>query len=761
MSSAVDEDTVQTVQAGRETIAGMLSSAQTHLQKAFIAFVIGMMGTIWAMRVYVWELLEANTKSRMEGNVAEATDIIVRTPFDVILLQVKIGIVVGILFALPVIVYYGREAIIERADSTIPINQRRAAAFGLIVVSLFTAGVAYAYGVFFPYMFEFLAGNAYSAGIKPSYGIVEYTEFILLLTLSFGLAAQLPMVMAVLSYTEIIPYETFRDKWKYAVLGIVVFGAVFSPPDPFTQVMWAMPLVILYGASLALVKLVTNVKRAGQAEDPVEAQKFQRRGRHLALAVVLSAVGSVLFLSTGGPTVLNQMILPDLPAVIRPDWQFVAGDPLDRALVAAQVAVATLLLGIAFNTLRVLRSPVQPRYHERSANGVAATGSDSAAGDDGPAPASAGAPADIDLTELDEAGVHAAPPEAFLSMTEEEALATAREAMDDDRPETAQAILDRFDAFEEQREQAQTEEAAAADPAEEDDSGSPITGTAAGMMNAFTEDETTEEEVGGYIYDIQFILSSLTSKMFRIVGLMMTVFVGVFVWLYQGGIGEIRNSLYTQVPELQEQAAQQTGSATSEVVALHPVEVLIFEVQVSGILAIVIAMPMILYYAWPALEERGLVNRGSVSRSAFYIWGGLLVGSLIGGSLLGFFVIAPELFSYFVNDAKLAGVVVAYRVRNFFWLTLSLTIGVGLLANIPMTMWLFHFKGLIPFESMYRRWRVVIIAVFAIAGAFTPKGVLTMLLFALPVALSYLFGLGVLWVVTLPGRLRGRGGSPA
>jgi sec-independent protein translocase protein TatC len=46
-------------------------------------------------------------------------------------------------------------------------------------------------------------------------------------------------------------------------------------------------------------------------------------------------------------------------------------------------------------------------------------------------------------------------------------------------------------------------------------------------------------------------------------------------------------------------------------------------------------------------------------------------------------------------------------------------------------------------------------------GVNAPKGVLTMLLFALPVALSYLFGLGVLWVVTLPGRLRGRGGSPA
>jgi len=766
MSSAVDEDTVQTVQAGRETIAGVLSSAQTHLQKAFIAFVIGMMGTIWAMRAFVWKFLEANTKSRMGPKTAEATDIVVRTPFDVILLQVKIGLAVGILFAVPVLLYYGREAILDRADSSIPINTQRVVGFAVVSVALFVGGVIYAYGVFFPYMFEFLASNANQAGVKPSYGIVEYTEFILLLTLSFGLAAQLPMAMAVLSYTEIIPYETFRDKWKYAVLGIFVFGAVFSPPDPFTQIMWALPLVALYGASLGLAKLITNIKRAGQAADSVESRKFRRRGRNLALALVLAFVGTVLVLSTGGPTVANEYLLPVLPDMLRPAGEFVAGDPLARVWVAVQATAVVALLGIIYNTVRVLQSPVQPRRADRQSTATVAD----ADADGEPAPASAGGPADLDLDELDAAGVRAAPPEAFLSLTEDEALAHAKRAMDDDQPDKAQLILDRFDELDAEREDADAAGAAGDAAAAEgesadsdDESGSLLTGTAAGMMDPFTEDETTEEEIGGYFYDLQFIVSSLTSKLFRIVGLMIAVFVGVFVWLYSGGIGKIRDLFLAQVPETlrPEDASTEALDATGEIIALHPVEVLIFEVQVSTILAVVVALPLILYYAWPALEERGLVAQGKVSRSVFFVWGGCLVAGLIGGSLLGFFVIAPELISYFVADAKAAGMIVSYRLRNFFWLIFSLTIGIGLLANIPVTMLLFHRSGVLSFRSMMNRWRVIVLVIFAVAGVATPNGILTMLLFAAPISVAYLIGLGLLWAVTLPGRLRGRGGSPA
>ncbi len=64
MSSAVGEDTIQTVAAGRETLGALLSSVQTHLQKVFIVFVIGFMGSFYALRIWIWDFLEATAKPR-------------------------------------------------------------------------------------------------------------------------------------------------------------------------------------------------------------------------------------------------------------------------------------------------------------------------------------------------------------------------------------------------------------------------------------------------------------------------------------------------------------------------------------------------------------------------------------------------------------------------------------------------------------------------------------------------------------------------
>ncbi|QSG04267.1 twin-arginine translocase subunit TatC [Natranaeroarchaeum sulfidigenes] len=769
MSSAVDEDTAQTIAEGRETIGGILTGAQKHLQKAFMAFVIGMMATIWAMRIYVWDFLEANTTSRMSEAVAANTDIVVRTPFDVILLQIKIGLVVGALCTIPVLVYYGRDAILERAEESIPINQRRIAGFVIAILGLFVGGIVYAYAFFFPFMFDFLATNATNAGIKPSYGIVRYTEFIILLTLSFGLAAQLPLAMAVLSYTEIVSYETFRDKWKYAVLGIFVFGMIFSPPDPFTQIMWGVPLVTLYAASLGLAKVITNIKRAGQAPDPVESGKFRRKAGVVGVATISVFVSTLAFLALGGIELLNAQLLPRLPDLLHPGSDIAVGGTLAQTITALQAGILTGLLGIAYYTLEILKAPVQPKYSERGVGG--------------PAPASAGDPAEIDLGELDAAGIRSAPPEAFAELSENEALGHAQTAMEADNPEKAQAILDRFDEAEEAREAAEDADAATADtdgtPDEEDDSDI-VTDTATGMLNPFFSEEKDEDDIGGYFYDIRFIVESLTSKMFRIFGVFTVVFVGLFMWLYSGGIGLIREQFLARVPpELRTEVQEATGegvarptylpgveinetfAATDEVIALHPVEVLIFEVQVSGIIAFMAVLPMILYYAWPALEERGLVSDNAGSRSVFYTWGAYLFASLIGGSLLGFFFIAPAIISWLVADAVDAGMIVAFRLRNFFWMVFFLTAGIGLLANIPMTMWLFARNNIISFEAMYSRWRIVTITIFALSAAFSPGGLFTMLLLAIPIALAYLIGLAILWMLTLPRRKLRRGGTPS
>jgi len=239
-----------------------------------------------------------------------------------------------------------------------------------------------------------------------------------------------------------------------------------------------------------------------------------------------------------------------------------------------------------------------------------------------------------------------------------------------------------------------------------------------------------------------------------------------FWWLYQGGLGQIKASFFSRIdPAVLEAAAQGSDpspSAANYIIALHPVEQLIFEVKVSVIIGAMFAVPMTLYYAYPALKERGLTVGGD--RRVFLVWGGSLLGAAGLGFGLGFFYVAPNIISFLVEDALAAGpngMIISYRLNAFFWLVIFTTAGVGVLADIPVSMILFHYGGLISFQTMYDRWRVVVVTIFALAGYFLPGGVLTMLIVSVPIALAYWVGLALLWVLTLTGRLGGGGGGEA
>jgi len=416
MSSALDEDTQQTLADGRAAAGAMLRSAQKDLQKVFLVFLAGFMGTFYALRLYVWDFLKSVTRAQLSDAAGQEVEIIAQTPFDVILLQAKIGLIVGIVVGIPPLLYFSRDALRERgAWPQAPVDRWKLALIAVLAVGLFSGGVAYGYLVFFPFMFAFLANNALSAGILPTYSIVKWAQFIALLTFSFGFAAQMPLAITALSYAEIVPYETFREKWRYAVVGIFVFGAVFSPPDPFTQVMWAAPLLLLYGASLYLAKVVVTAKRGSERIDA--AATARHHWNVLAGVGVALAAAVYLFYARGGAAAVNGVVAETGLTSYR------------FATALAPPALAALATGVGLVAAVVtLAYFVYAELDETT--GVA--------GD-------AGDPDAIDLLALDEAGVRAAPPEAFDGMTEPEALEAASEAMEADEPGTAQAILDRFD----------------------------------------------------------------------------------------------------------------------------------------------------------------------------------------------------------------------------------------------------------------------------------------------------------------------------
>jgi len=830
MSTGLDQDTMQSIQSGRETLGSMLRKAQKHLQKVFIIWVVGLVGTIYALSNFVWDAVK---QQMIEGT--EAT-IITITPFDVILLQVKIGAVVGILMALPLLIYYSRDTLRERGlwpSDRVPVWKLWG--IGLISAALFIGGVVYSYELFFPLMFDFLAANADAAGFRPDYSIVKWFRFVALLGFSFGLAAQLPLMMSSLSYTGIVPYETFRDRWRVAVVLIFGFGALFSPPDPFTQVMWATPLVGLYVVSLGISKVLVLTKRAG--EEVGARSVIRTRWNKLAAAALVAGAG-VYYVIVSGTFQYVQAFAAWFPSnrltgdIARPDF--------------FGLGVESTALGIAV-VFGLLAAVVVLYYYMVQALDVAAAEA-----------GNYGDPTAIDIEPLSAGAVRAAPVERFEIMEESEALELAQSAMDDDDPEKAEAILDRWDFAQDTQEGQGTaggEGASGDDAADSEEDTNVLTSTTAGVFNAFTEEETTEDDIGGYYYDIAFILDSLTSKAIWFVVIFGLVGGATFLFLYSGipgatpgpmsdsgavvaengsvvaenvtlisdsvsvvrenrtrvadnaalltrfgsgsasqqtallqndsqllynatvynttglaggsaatdgalvrenatvllqnqtridttsGIGIIKNAFVSKLP------AQLQSDVTF--ITLHPVEHLIFIVKFSTILGAFAALPLLLYFAWPAMSSRGLVHG---SRGVMGVWGGTLFASLIGGSLVGFLYVAPTVISWLAELALRNNMIISYRVAKFGWLVLGLTVGIGLLFEIPITMLLFHRGRIISFQTIQKRWRTVTLGVFAISAMVSPKGIFTMFLVAVPVTLFFLVGLGLLWLYTLGGR---------
>ena len=797
MSGAVDEDTRRTIADGRRTLGAMLSTAQRHLQKVFIVFVIGFIGTFYALRLFVWEQLKSDLFSRLGPALTNEQLVIATTPFDVILLQVKIGLVVGALISLPPLLYFSRDALRER-DFWPRLPRWKIAVLAVLALVLFVAGALYSYELFFPLMFEFLVSNALQTGVQPTYSIVMWAQFVFLLTLSFGLAAQLPLLMSGLAYAEVVPYETFREKWKYAIIAIFAFGALFSPPDPFTQILWALPLVTLYVLSLKLTKFVVAIKYGSQRLSLRRA--LSERWSVLLAGVLLGAgiVAGALLVSVRG--VLDRpFAVPGLGTTVQvptvPLLPAIEGFGLSRPAAVVVLGVAGALLVGLLALAYILYTSIDLEAATRRGRQLSE---------------STGDPTAIDVSELDVAGVRAAPEEAFLDMSEEEALTDANEAMEADNPEKAQAILDRFDTAEAGAAEANAaaepvdEPAAEAEPSPEPWAGewepatehsetvpepepadpysemetetalgsgtdavtdsdtatatdaeaqpagpNAVSRTTAGMVDAFTEQETTEEDIGGYYYDIAFIASSLRSKAFRLVALFMVVLAGTFYFLYQGGVGQIKADFLSRLP---------TGVAptTVDVVALHPVEVLVFDVKISTLAAAIVTLPFLLYYAWPSLKERGFAGG---DRRVLLVWAVTLVVGLLGGSLVGYALVAPTIISWLAIDAIRAEMVIAYRISAAGWLVFFTTAGVGLLATVPLSMLLFHKGGLISYRTMRGRWREVTLAVLTITAYATPQGVFMMFIIGIPTMLVYGLGLGLLWLVTLRGRRRtgGRG----
>jgi sec-independent protein translocase protein TatC len=174
----------------------------------------------------------------------------------------KTAFLSGILLASPIIIY-------QFWMFTAPGLYRQEKRMLLPVVFLssvfFVGGALFGYFIVFPWGFKFFLGFA-SETIRPLPSMKEYLSFSSKLLLAFGLVFELPLVITFLAKLGLVSVEFLKKNRKYALLLFFIGAAILTPPDVVTQIMMALPLMVLYEISIIGARIFGK-KKVSTEED--------------------------------------------------------------------------------------------------------------------------------------------------------------------------------------------------------------------------------------------------------------------------------------------------------------------------------------------------------------------------------------------------------------------------------------------------------------------------------------------------------------
>lgn len=168
----------------------------------------------------------------------------------------KACLVVGFVLASPWVFY---QIWLFVAAGLYPHERKYVYVFLPISLGLFLLGVSTAYLFVFAPVLEFLFEFNEWLGINPDPRISEWLGFVLLLPLGFGISFQLPLVMLFLNRIGIFDVRAYIEKWRIAVLVIFILSAVLTPADPYSMLLMALPLTVLYFGGVLLCKYLPKV----------------------------------------------------------------------------------------------------------------------------------------------------------------------------------------------------------------------------------------------------------------------------------------------------------------------------------------------------------------------------------------------------------------------------------------------------------------------------------------------------------------------
>jgi sec-independent protein translocase protein TatC len=231
-----------------------LVELRSRLARAGAAVIVAFLGLVyWApdiFRLFARPLMQ---------NLPEGGKLIVTDVTGSFFVPMKVTMLVAFVIALPCVMYQ------LWAFVAPGLYRHEKKLIGPLIGSgyvLFLCGMAFAYWVVFPTVFRIMAHYNAPLGAQMTTDVDHYLSFVLTMFVAFGVTFEVPVIVVMLARAGIVSVAKLRQIRPYVVVGAFVIAAAVTPPDVFSQLILAVPLIVLYEAGLIAARLICGARSA-------------------------------------------------------------------------------------------------------------------------------------------------------------------------------------------------------------------------------------------------------------------------------------------------------------------------------------------------------------------------------------------------------------------------------------------------------------------------------------------------------------------
>lgn len=247
-----------------------LGELRDRLVRSFIAVGIGFF-VAYLFKEKLFEILIAPLVTAM-GETGTAQLIFTGLP-EAFFTYLKVSLLTGIVLATPVLFY---EFWMFVSPGLYRTEKKYLLPVVFLSVFFFAVGSSFGYFIVFPYGFQFFLGFATDT-IHAMPSMKEYLSFSSKMLLAFGFVFELPLVLTFMARMGLVTAPFLKKNRKYALLIFFVGAALITPPDVVTQIMMALPLMVLYEISIIGAQVFGKKKAEDIADDESEDEGEEKK----------------------------------------------------------------------------------------------------------------------------------------------------------------------------------------------------------------------------------------------------------------------------------------------------------------------------------------------------------------------------------------------------------------------------------------------------------------------------------------------------